>query len=429
MISHIQEYKEVVSRERHYKDAYKDLIIQVGKNKRLNEFEKFILQLIYHINIVFEEDIRVILNTISGYSLATTVKNLKKYGFIKNGIDDTYGKFFYYTQKTERLLNPCVNSPSNFKVSKEKIEKYRLISAITCVQLTKGLTNSSIETLILRFNKLPFAKFGLYSEIEKSKAFFRTVLINGKSHSILKLEEEYTYLIKTKTILASKRRACLTNVKNIIQDRNKIVITYKEQQDIKKLQQELQRIEEDINLIEKQMEYLRKYLGKCVKPYNSTKKDTVMTLRYFLQNGVIWYVQQKDSAYLFNVYLLDFTRYGKQNKLFELLYNLSIYLTDRLGTSNFKILLTVYRVDDKLNEYEKYCKYAIDKFKALKANGNAIAGIHTDTLYEVNGDKINYRIYNILIGYPPYKKVIPLRFAEKEYKRKYYEQKKMKDNN
>ena len=192
--------------------------------------------------------------------------------------------------KTERLLNPHINSPSDFHVS-DKIERYRLISAFSCVQLTGGLTDSTIQTLIVRFNKLSLAKFGLFSEIEKSYNYFRTVLINGEAQSILKLEEEYTNLIKTKTVLYSKRRTYLNQIKKI-RDKGKVVITSEDMETIK----ELQRIEKDIEFIEKQMEKLRKYLGQSIKPYNSSKKDTVMTLQYFLQNGVIWTIKKKNQA-------------------------------------------------------------------------------------------------------------------------------------
>lgn len=429
MLNQIPEYQSTLSRSKYYKDAYKDMIIQVGTSKCLNEFEKFVLQLTYQINVLFEEDIRVILNILNEgekkYSLATTIKNLKQYDFIISICDDTYGKFYTYTRKTERLLNPHINSPSDFHVS-DKIERYRLISAFSCVQLTGGLTDSTIQTLIVRFNKLSLAKFGLFSEIEKSYNYFRTVLINGEAQSILKLEEEYTNLIKTKTVLYSKRRTYLNQIKKI-RDKGKVVITSEDMETIK----ELQRIEKDIEFIEKQMEKLRKYLGQNIKPYNSSKKDTVMTLQYFLQNGVIWTIKKKESSYICSVIYLDFSRYGNQHKLFEVIYNLSTYLQDRLDTINFEIHLSMFRVDnEKLQDFEKYSKSAINKFSMLRASGQYVAGIENNTLYDIINGNIYYHLYNILEKYAPYKKVIPLRFEEREYKKRYYEQKKMeKENN
>ena len=105
----------------------------------------------------------------------------------------------------------------------DKIQRYPC-QCFSCVQLTGGLTDSTIQTLIVRFNKLSLAKFGLFSEIEKSYNYFRTVLINGEAQSILKLEEEYTNLIKTKTVLYSKRRTYLNQIKKI-RDKGKVVIT------------------------------------------------------------------------------------------------------------------------------------------------------------------------------------------------------------
>lgn len=427
MIRQIPEYQSVLSRSKYYKGAYKEMIVQVGKSKRLNEFEKFVLQLTYQINVLFEEDIRVILNILNGskknYSLATTTKNLKKYGFVISHSDDVYGKYYSFTAKSERLLNPHINSPSDFRVS-DKIERYRIISAYTCVQLTAGLTNDTIHTLILRYNKLSFTRFGLFNELEKSERFFRTIVRNGKSYSILTLEENYTYLIKTKTILYSKRRTCLNQVKKIVQTEGKIVITYEEQEKLR----ELERIENDIKLLESHMNKLKKQLGQNVKPYNSTKKDTIMTLQYFLQNGILWTIKSNGSAYLCSVIYLDYTRYGNQHKLFEVLYNLSIYLTDRLDTTNFQINLTMFRVDDdKRKEFETYSKYAMRKFKALRTRGDYISGICENTLCDVKDDNLHYQIYNLIDKYAPYKRVVSSRFEEREYKRRYYEQKKIKD--
>ncbi len=415
----IPTYQEVLQRSRSYNKPYQELHIITGKKRYLNELECFILQLMYQINVVFEEDIRVLINAVNTeeehYSLITIIRKLVKHDYIIVHMDDTYGKYYSYTAGAERLLNPMVKSPKDFQVT-PYIERYRLISSFSCIQLTKDLKPPFFASLKHRFSQLSFANNGIRSEIEKSKRFFKVIVWNEmETVSVLDIELHYSHLIKIKTILCSKRKALQTSLKQLLTKGARP----KESEEVMK---QLKQYEGQIAYIDSKMKEIRVYLGDN---YVGMKKETVPTLYYFLKSGIIWSITTDGCSYQCNVIFLDFSLYGNQDNLFQKVCALSSYFQSRLNTSNFHIRLSLFRVDDeRKKEYKQNVKKALEKVAVARASGNRFSGIDRNTFIAYRNGKEYYRIYNLLTYYQPYKDVIPLRFAERDYKREYYQRKK-----
>ena len=306
---------------------------------RFDELSSFLLQYIYALNVVFEDDLKLIIKYYNyynhtNYGEQSVINSFSKSDYVEKNKNKSFGNFYYYKRKLESVIRKDLIHSNSFSFSTEVLTKYRTLSFYHTKELLLFMiSNLEIDSLYFWLN---------YKSNITLSGQMKNMISETKNESRSKLEIEYIRINDIHNNIKSIKASYINVIKRLMKKENEN-------------SKEISIYREKIKIVDMKLDIIKKLLDELIIEVKIEK----MILSYFvLCNSYIYTKIKKDDAgynYL-ELNILDNTQNAQlAYKMFDKYYNALNYYRNVSGEriNLVKINIVVFGKNNAMY-YEKY---------------------------------------------------------------------------